>query len=292
TITLMATVDFGPRIIYFGMSGKSNLLFEDSDRIFSVKNGDMGTWYTYGGHRLWCAPEILSETYYPDNESVSYSFENETLTLVPPKTPFGKQFCLIIKMNASDGVQIESRITNLSKTAAVYAPWSITALSPGGTEIIPLNTKDNGYLPNRELSLWSYSDIYDSRFKLLNNMAVLRHDKNVDSAFKAGFNVTDGYTAYMLGDQLFIKQFESYRNVSYPDFSSNLETYVNKHFLECELVGEYRSYSPEEAAVITESWRAVSYKGEAISDSADNASQLLEYIHSKIGGNLNERISG
>ena len=66
-IKLMATVDVGPRIIYFGLCGNENILFEDIDRNFYEMNKGYGIWYAYGGHRLWSAPETMPETYLPDN---------------------------------------------------------------------------------------------------------------------------------------------------------------------------------------------------------------------------------
>ena len=42
-------------------------------------NKGYGVWYAYGGHRIWCAPEKMPETYYPDNEAVPYSFDGGTL---------------------------------------------------------------------------------------------------------------------------------------------------------------------------------------------------------------------
>ena len=275
-IKLIATIDLGPRIIYFGLCGKENILFEDCERNFSEKNGNYGTWYSYGGHRLWVAPEELTETYYPDNEKVAYSYENNTLTLIQPETPFKKQLSIVCKMADSENyVSIENKIKNCSDNIAHFAPWSITALAPAGVEIIPLNTADSGFLPNRAISFWSYTDIYDNRFKLFNHAAILKHDSSCNKAFKVGFNVNDGYCAYILRNQLFIKNFGSYENVKYPDFSSNFETYTNNYFLECELVGEERDYKPSEVASISETWEIMSFEGTIPQDNE----QVTEFLN-------------
>ena len=278
-IKLMATVDFGPRIIYFGLCGKENLLFEDYDRNFSQDVRELGTWYTYGGHRLWCAPEVMPETYYPDNEKVEYSFESGVLTLTAPQTPFGKQISIICSMSENDDrVQITNKVKNCSGAPAHFAPWSITALALGGTEIIPLNTENTGFLPNRAISLWSYSDICDSRFKLYNNIAVLKQDASSETRFKVGFNVTDGYCAYILGEQMFVKSFGKYENVKYPDFSSNFETFTDKYFLESELVGEERDYAHLEEAVVSEIWRVLPYTDGKLPDDESISAILNKYI--------------
>lgn len=262
-IKLIATADFGPRIIFFGFCDGPNVLFEDYERNFYEINSGYGIWYAYGGHRLWCAPEKIPETYIPDNSKVNVQFDGNTLTLTPPKTIFDKQFALICTMNDDDSVTIKNTIVNCSDKPMEFAPWSVTGLAPGGTEFIPLCRDNNGFLPNRTMSLWSYSDIYDSRFKLSNGYALLTQDKNAEAAFKAGFNVTEGYIAYILGGQVLTVSVEAHRKVEYPDFCCNFETYTNNLFLECEILGELKSYLPGETASITEKWELSRISGNA-----------------------------
>ena len=96
-------------------------------------------------------------------------------------------------------------------------------LAAGGTEYIPLCKDDNGFLPNRTMALWSYADIKDERFDLTNEYAVLRQDPQNKKAFKAGFNVTDGYIEYRKGEHIFRMSFDNYRKMEYPDFACNFE---------------------------------------------------------------------
>jgi hypothetical protein len=260
-IKLMATVDVGPRIIYFGLCGKENVLFEDTDRNFFMLNKDFGTWYVYGGHRIWCAPEVIPETYLPDNNKVDYTYKDGVLTLTPKATCLGKQFSLVCRMKDGNSVEIENRITNCTSKPMRFAPWSITSLTKGGIELIPLCRDDNGFLPNRTMALWSYSDIKDERFTLTDKYALLKQNPLSEKAFKVGFNVTDGYALYAVGNQLFHKSFGKYEKMTYSDFCCNFETYTNKHFLECELLGEEREYLPSETAVICESWEISAIDG-------------------------------
>ena len=97
TIKLIATIDVGPRIVFFGFCDGQNVLFEDTERNFYEINKGYGVWYAYGGHRIWCAPETVPETYLPDNTKVSVEYDGNTLTLTPAKTAFGKQFSLTVK---------------------------------------------------------------------------------------------------------------------------------------------------------------------------------------------------
>lgn len=254
TIKLIATIDVGPRIVFFGFCDGQNVLFEDTERNFYEINKGYGVWYAYGGHRIWCAPETVPETYLPDNSKVNVDYDGNTLTLTPAKTAFGKQFSLTITMNEENAVFVENRITNCSGKAAEFAPWSVTGLAAGGTEIIPLCSDNNGFLPNRTMSLWSYSDVKDERFTLSDKYALLKHDPSTKKAFKVGFNVTGGQIIYVNGSQIFRKSFEDYKNTSYPDFCCNFETYTNNLFLECEILGEMKKYQPGETASITEKW--------------------------------------
>lgn len=147
-ITLGVTLEEGPRIIYFSLAGKKNVLFEDTERIFTEPAGKYGTWVAYGGHRLWCAPEVNPETYYPDNSRVSCEITDNTLTLMPPVTPFGKEFTMIIEMNeASPVVKITHKIRNISEKKAEFAPWSVTSLTHGGVCIIPMSTQKKDIFP-------------------------------------------------------------------------------------------------------------------------------------------------
>lgn len=263
SIKLMATVDVGPRIVYFGFCKGENILFEDTERNFYEINKGYGVWYAYGGHRIWCAPEKIPETYLPDNSKVTVEYDGTKLTLTPDKTAFGKQFSLVCTMSEDNSVYIENRITNCSGKAADFAPWSITGLAGGGTEIIPLCADDNGFLPNRTMALWSYSDIKDERFTLADRYALLKHDPDNKNAFKVGFNVTGGRIVYVNKDCIFRKTFDGYKNSAYPDFSCNFETYTNNLFLECELLGEMRKYQPGETASIREKWELLRSEGDA-----------------------------
>lgn len=256
-IKLIATADAGPRIIFFGAVDGENMLFEDNDRNFYEINRGYGVWYAYGGHRIWTAPEMMPETYLPDNSGVVYNYCNNTLTLTAPQTIFGKQISMEITMDDDNSVTILNIIENCSGKPSVFAPWSITGLSAGGTEYIPLCKEDNGFLPNKTMALWSYSDIKDERFTLTNEYAMLKQNPENKNAFKVGFNVTDGFIEYEKGSHIFRLTFDDYKKVEYPDYSCNFETYTNHLFLECELLGELKSYVPNEKAVIREKWEII-----------------------------------
>lgn len=270
-ITLGATLDFGPRIIYFARENETNVMFEDNERCFSEKAGELGLWYAYGGHRLWCAPEINPETYFPDNSPVCCCIAENSITLTAPETVFGKKFSIRVIMSEDKPfVKIMQKIINKSAADADFAPWSVTSLKIGGICTVPVCRKKTGYLANRVFSLWDYSDINDSRFKIDNCVVSVNGSKDCQSPFKVGLNADDGFAAYFIENQIFCKCFLPYKNADYPDFCCNAEIYTNKYFLECELIGEKKIIRPNDAAVLEESWCLLdrSACGEPISESA------------------------
>lgn len=254
-VLLMASLEYGPRILYYGLKGEANILFEDINRDFSLNVEGYGVWYTYGGHRLWRSPEIVPETYYPDNAKISAVTDGEKIILAAEPTPFGTQYTIELSFNDDETLNVKNIISNVSDKPLKFAPWSITGLAPGGTEYIELNREDTGYLPNRTVVLWPYSKVRDNRFNLEDGRVTLKMDPSVPEAFKVGLNVVSGEARYVCGNQTYIKRFEKYNpEFSYPDFGCNFETYTNGSFIECEIVGDERDYAPGEKAVINEVW--------------------------------------
>ncbi|MBR4224186.1 MAG: hypothetical protein IKR73_05200 [Oscillospiraceae bacterium] len=256
TAAVGITVDVGPRIIYFSLKGHENVMFLDEARRFTEPVKGYEDWVNYGGHRLWCAPEVNPETYSPDNSPVEHTADGDTITFTAAPTPFGKQFSLTVSLDPDKPVvKVVHRIRNVSDAPAKYAAWAITGLTVGGVLKVPMSTKKTGYLGNRTLALWDYTDINDPRFSMTNAEIRLRQDIYKHNAFKIGINAEDGYAAYAVNGQVFVKSVPAHDlEARYPDFACNFETYTNSLFLECENIGEYREYAPGEEAVLTEKW--------------------------------------
>lgn len=255
--SLGVTAELGPRIIYFALKDKQNVLYEDIDRLFYQDVEGLGRWYTYGGHRLWLSPEVMPQTYQPDNDPIKYSFENGRLTVSPAADVFGKRLSIEIELDENEPVvRITHTIENVSDTPQEFAPWSITALCPGGVCKVPLCTRKSGFLPNRVISLWDYSELDDPRFQMTDSYARIYQDKLKKNAFKAGFNVEDGFSVYAVNEQYFVKKFP-FEKLNYPDYLCNFEVYTNSLFIENESLGDLRQYMPGEKAVISESWTLI-----------------------------------
>lgn len=258
-------------------------MFEDVNRDFTEHIEGCGDWCAYGGHRLWQAPEVLPETYCPDNAACEYKAEGGTVTVSAPVTPFGKKFEITAEISGDKPeVLITNKIYNLSGKPCEIAPWSITSLARGGVCLVPLCTSQTGYLPNRVISLWDYSDVADPRFSLTDSEARLRQDSSAEKPFKVGFNVNDGFAAYKVNGQIFAKCFSPYHEGLYPDFCCNFETYTNKLFLECEIVGEKQTVPNGGTAELSEKWRI--FPGNIDFRGTDAKQRIAEKINKLKGG--------
>lgn len=257
-VHVVATVDFGPRIIRFGFIDGENLFKEDIERQLGKKvsrfSGIEEEWKIYGGHRLWASPEALPRTYYPDNAPVSWKTLEDGVILTPPEEKWTQlQKEIEIRMNASGEVTVEHRITNTGAWPVKLAPWSLTVMAPGGTAIIPQVKRDTDLLGNRVLVLWPYSRMNDNRVSWGEDY-ILVHQGPGKTPFKLGTNNEQGWAAYYYRNHLFVKYYKHDPNVEYPDFGASFECYVSDDILELETIGELKAVAPQETVIHQEIW--------------------------------------
>ncbi len=262
-VRVVATLEFGPRIIRYSFAEGENMFFENPDKSFGDGGEDFdryygkgAAWYIYGGHRLWTSPEILPRTTYPDNDPVSYELTESGVILTPPIQKWnqiGYVIEITLSENSSD-VTVSHRITNHGPWDISLAPWPITVMAPGGTEVIPQPDVVNGCLSNRQLALWAYTKLNDPRVSWQHKFIVLKQDPTVDAPFKFGINSQHGYALYFNHGDVFIKRFDLVENGTYPDGGMSYETYTNKLFLEMESLGELQSIAPGNSITHNEYW--------------------------------------
>ncbi len=289
-IQLLATLDFGPRIIQFSLIDGENVMFEDGDfsinqlenaELFAEKFGkDAGVFYNYGGHRLWASPEALPRTYYPDNEPVSYTVENGFVTLTPPPQRWTHlQLEIKIVMSETENkVDIYHKVSNISAWPLKFAPWAVTMLAPGGTEVIPVPDRKTGLLHNRKIALWDYAKMTDPRITWGDKYIIFIQDPAATTPFKFGIDSQHGLAAYFIHGNAFIKHFDVLPNAEYPDGGVSFESYNCGEFIEMESLGEYRVVPPGEYILHHESWELIptlNYPGD---DEGAISSTLAPYM--------------
>ena len=250
TVELIATTDVGPRIIRFGFVGGQNMFKEFADMIGKT-GGD--EWRIYGGHRFWSAPEARPRTYFPDNAPVDADWDGKTLTLTPPPEAVnGLQKQMAVSMEASGAVRVVHRMKNLNRWEIELAPWALSVMAQGGVAILPQEKfipHTEYLLPARPLVLWHYTQMADPRWIWGNKFIQLRQDPSATTQQKAGLLNKQGWAAYHLNGELFVKRYTVDEKGQYPDFGCNTELFTNADILEVETLGPLTKLAPDGGAV-------------------------------------------
>ena len=262
-VRVVVTLDFGPRVIRYSFTNGENILYEDTDRVFfssgkafDERYGEGSVWYVYGGHRIWTAPEKYPQTYYPDNDPVDYQLTASGAVFTAPVqrvNQYGYTLEVSLREDSSE-VQLRYRVTNYGQDPVTLAPWAITALSQGGTEIVPQPDCDTFTAPNRQIALWPSARMTDRRLTWLDRYMILRQDREAKRNFKFGINSQHGFAMYFNRGDLFVKRFPVIVDGYYPDGGMSFETFTNGLFLEMESLGELKTLMPGESTCHTETW--------------------------------------
>lgn len=243
-IDVVVTVDFGPRIISFGFSGKENLFYQDTERKYKIpiSNPDITdetepTFYFYGGHRLWLSPERSAKTIYPDNAPIVYSVLPDGVCFSQPKqkaTNIQAGFEIIMGEDAAD-IMVVHTAKNCSKEPQACGLWPITMLSGDGLIILPQNTDNNNfYRPNRTLVFWPNTDIRDERIYYGNRFVTIRQTGKNETPLRIGSNNVFGWAAFAGHNYTFMKRYVHSSQAVYPDFGSSCEISLQKDFVEMQ----------------------------------------------------------
>lgn len=258
-IEIIVTADVGPRILFYGSSGSENVLgLHPQAKVETA----LGEFKPYGGHRLWIAPENMPNSYAPDNSPVEYEFDEaensiRLIQTIEPQTKTRKEITVTLDEKKS-GVSINHKITNCGAETIEIAAWALTVMREGGVCEIP-NEPFAAYgaktlLPVRNLALWSYTDLSDSRWEFTSDFIRLRVDENKSEPQKIGVLNKQGWAKYKIGNLEFTKRFDFVENAIYPDLNANTELYAAGSFVEIESLSPLRKIAPNESIEHTERW--------------------------------------
>jgi len=257
------TIECGPRVIRLARPGGANLFFADVKGALCVDSpeykavyGATAVYRFYGGHRLWQSPEYIATTYAPDNDPVTVTtLPDGALFTPPPRTRQGLQFSMRLSL-AEDAAALtaEHTIVNIGAVSVTLAPWAITQLRPGGVAILPQSGRPTGFLPDRLLALWPYTDMSDARTTWGRDAILVRQEPGIAQRFKMGLYNRDGWGVYAADGDAFIKRVETPEGERYSDYGVNFEIYTDDKFLEMETLGPLRTLMPGERTVHTEHW--------------------------------------
>ncbi len=261
-IEVVVTTEIGPRIVGYSLVGGENVLGLHPQAKVET---ELGTWKPIGGHRLWIAPETMPDTYAPDNAPVEhfYDAEKNSLRLIQAVEPISqtqKEITIALDKQGS-GVSINHRITNWGTEAIELAAWALTIMRGGGETFIP-NEPFAPYgaktlLPVRNLTLWSYTDLSDSRWSFDDEFIRLRVDESKPEPQKIGVLNRQGWVKYKVGNLVFTKRFDFVENAVYPDMNSNTEIYTAGSFVELETLAPLRRLAPGDSTEHAEYWQLI-----------------------------------
>ncbi len=255
-VDLIVTADVGPRIIRFGFVGQPNQ-FKEFEGEVGKTGGD--EWRSYGGHRLWHAPEAMPRSYTPDNYPVEIKIGDAGLHAIQPveaQTGIQKEMEIFLDEDAAH-VMVLHRLCNLGVWSVELAAWCLTVMEPGGTAIVPLPPRGShpeNLLPTSILALWAYTDLTDPRLTWGRQHLLLRQDPDNREPFKIGASVPDGWVAYARAGQLFVKKFEYQPDAFYPDMGCSFESWTNHEMLELETLSPLVYLDPGDDVEYTEDW--------------------------------------
>ncbi len=270
---VLVTVDVGPRIISYRRMSGENLLFNDLEgKNIVTKPSIMETFgkpvfELWGGHRMWATPEHMPLSYYPDNEPVAWTeIENGVVFTPNPQRVSDWQYTLTVTL-ADNGTEttVKMDIKNLRDEVRRAGAWGITQMRKGGKAICPMNHDDSLIpLPDKMIAFWPYCDMQDKRFAFGKDCYTLKHIEGEEAPFKCGINSTAGWLAYVTGEDVFVKKVAYDKDAAYPDFGSNVETYVDGFMLEIEGLSPMKDIGKDESVSLTEKWSVTTLDDEMI----------------------------
>jgi hypothetical protein len=248
----------GPRVISLSLAGGENLFADLPD--FTIDCPGVGPYHIYGGHRLWHAPEDPRRTYIPDDNPVEIIPIGDSLHIKQrPEAQTGIQKSLKIRLlDDSPWVVLDHQLANTGLLDLEAAVWAITQFNPGGVAILPQfsETSDSGgFLPNRSVALWQYTDIRSPHIAWGNRYIFV--DANTPKPLKIGFPNPREWLAYYRSQTLFVKYAQYDPNVEYYDHGSSSECYSGPDFLELETLGPRMVIQSGETVAHREVWRVI-----------------------------------
>lgn len=254
-IELIITLEKGPRIIRCAFIDEKNLF---TDKLTEGLPVPEGTWFSYGGHRLWIAPEDLPRTYEVDRATTVEEIENgvKIISDIDPYAKMHKEMSIKLDPKANQ-VEVEHVVVNHNVWNVTCAVWPVSVMNTGGIAIIPFPKympHDGNLIPSHTLTLWRYTKMNDPRWTWGEEYVLLKQDDQYEEPQKVGMFSLNGEFGYALDGFFFKKSFEVMEGKVFPDLQSNIEVYTQPGMLEMETLGPLTTLAPKESMSYKETW--------------------------------------
>jgi hypothetical protein len=278
-VELVVTLEIGPRVIRCGLTGGPNEFVEHPEDM-GHKGG--GPYRSYGGHRLWVAPEVEAITLQPDNDPVEHTSDGATSVFTTRTDRWHVQKEIRITPLGGGAFELEHRLYNRGGHPLELTTWALTQLAPNGEAYFPMPSfkpHTEEVLPDRPLALWGYTDLSDPRWTWSQSLGQLRQDP-ARGPQKIGMFCPQGWAAYANHGNLWIKVFDAVLGGDYADYGCNFETFTNQKMLELESLGEVTIVDADDHTGHIERWGLLN--GARIESSSEAALKQLSAIADKL----------
>ncbi len=256
-VEIVASRSFGPRVLRYGLLNRPNAFLSGS--ALSVPSYD-SEWRLYGGHRLWCSPELYPRTYEPDNEPIDVEETDTGIVLrKDPGRHEGIEKTVDIELNPTGSrAKVTHSIENQTAWPIETAVWAITVLAPGGLGVVPISQMQTHFSEGakgaRYLTAWAYTKLNDPRLFFGERYLGLRQRESIKESIKLGISNRDGWCAYVHDDFVFGKRFAHNEEARYPDNNASTVMYASGEYLELESFSPLSILRPGEGLSHTEEW--------------------------------------
>jgi hypothetical protein len=246
----------GPRIVGLRYKGSANLLASVPEISIPTPYGD---YHYIGGHRLWYAPEAMPGSYVPDDDGLTVTELLDGILLQgKPEIGTGIRKSIAIRLDPNQPqVSLTHTLANEGLGDVELAPWAITMFRLGGIAVLPFQSETvdlDDLLPNRRISLWTYSKINDPRLHFEDDFILVSATPDLP-LFKIGTFNPRGWIAYWNEGVLFRKIFNVQNGLSYPDHGCNAEIYCDEHFIELESLAPLVKLAAGSSVTFQETWK-------------------------------------
>jgi hypothetical protein len=259
-------LDAGPRILGYARRGGAQLFASVPGEVLD-RPGGPGL-ELIGGHRLWRAPEVPRVTYRPDDQPVAVDRFDAGVRLTG--VPDGEGVTKTISLHQRGAMTVvDHTLLNAGSAPIVAAAWAITQLVPGGFAVLPQPVEPvdpDGVLPNRAIVLWPYTDPAAPEIEFGSDVVRVHASDSAPRA-KIGQPNRKGWTAYVLGTELFVKWSPRHDDaLDYADLGASVECYRDHRFLELESLGPLTELAPGTAAHHREVWTLLELRDRSLDE--------------------------
>jgi hypothetical protein len=246
---LIAVADIGPRILWFGLSGGKNVLFEDNNDKYVRKN-----WRLHGGHRFWIGPET-ENAFSPANDLCQASIGKDVLQIAQPTDPMGLQKILEIShCKESGSFAIRHIVKNVGNLLFPGCIWTLTVSLPGNV-VVPWAAGSKSWQCNmvRYWKCWDghTTDPASRQWKPAKDYFAV---EPTGEEGKVGLYSERGFLALIHKNYTFVKTYNPIIEGTYPDGGSNIELFTCKNFVELETLSPMYTFHPGKEYCHTEHW--------------------------------------